>query len=276
MIRKIKFNKKISLLFLSSILIINTSFAIFYDIKKEDSNYYEAIKFVSENNILNGIGENLFAPNEVMTRAMLVQALYNMENHPIVETKNKYEDVVSGKWYENAIIWSAENGLINNISDNKFEPNKEIIKEDMIEILYNYIKYKKYDVVIEENTNLDSKQVLTRGEAAQIIKEFCDYYPMTDMGWIELNGNPTTGYIWVAKDYDEEIIKVFDYIYSPNNFNLVGNLGKFRFNIRALKQGNTKIVFNYMRPWEENAVNTVICEIEVDSNNEIHITRTVE
>ena len=81
--------KTLALLTIGTTLLANTSFASFKDINTNDW-YYDAVQYVSENNILNGTGEDLFSPSENMTRAMIVQALYNMEEKPEVEGANVY------------------------------------------------------------------------------------------------------------------------------------------------------------------------------------------
>jgi len=298
--------KTLVLLTIGATLLVNTSFASFKDINTNDW-YYDAVQYVSENNILNGTGEDLFSPSENMTRAMIVQALYNMEENPEFQGDNIYEDVEAGKWYENAIIWSSKNNIVSGVDENLFAPNTLITREQMVTILHNYAKYKGYDVSIGEDTNILSyndafelseyayspmqwacgaqiikgyegnllpKNNLTRAEFATIIYNFYSYYPRYDLGWVELKGNPTTGYTWTATGYDEEIVKVYDCTYSQEgDSDLVGQGGTFKFKLKSLKPGVTTVTFKYMRPWEEEAITTIVCEILIDENNYLQISR---
>lgn len=67
---------------------------------------------------------------------------------------------------------------------------------------------------------------------------------------IELKSNATTGYQWrLAKPVDDKIqFLSSDYI-APNT-NLMGAGGKEIWTFKAVKKGETKICFEYARPWE--------------------------
>ena len=45
----------------------------------EGSWYYDAVRFVNQNSLMNGIGRDTFAPDSNLSRAMLAQILYNKE-----------------------------------------------------------------------------------------------------------------------------------------------------------------------------------------------------
>ena len=48
--------------------------------------YHAAIDYAIENGTMNGIGNNLFAPDSNLNRAMLVQVLWNLEGNPEAST----------------------------------------------------------------------------------------------------------------------------------------------------------------------------------------------
>ncbi len=286
-------------------LLSSFSYATFSDVPSS-AWYHDAVKYVSENKILNGVGDNMFAPAGKMTRAMIVQALYNMEEEPDIIVKNLYDDVEIGKWYENAISWGVGSGIVKGVGNNKFSPNSYITKEQMITILHNYAKYKKYDVSVGEDTNILSyndaldlseyafepmqwacgakiivgsdgnllpKKELTRAEVATIIKNFKMYYARGSKAWVELEGNVTTGYVWSASQYDKNIVEVSDYEYtSPQDDTIVGQPGKFKFEMTALKEGSTEVIFRYARQGE-NAIKTIVCGVIVDSNGTIQLVQ---
>lgn len=54
--------------------------------------------------------------------------------------------MASGKYYEKAITWAAENGIVSGFSADTFGPDQNITREQMAAILYRYATYKKYDV----------------------------------------------------------------------------------------------------------------------------------
>lgn len=55
---------------------------------------------------MSGVSENQFDPSGKLTRAMLVQMLYNMESRPACDAENAFIDVPVGQWYTDAVIWA--------------------------------------------------------------------------------------------------------------------------------------------------------------------------
>ena len=124
----------------------------FTDVKSDDW-FYDAVKFVYENKIMKGVSDNEFAPNENLSRAMIVTILYRMENEPSASF-NKFGDVNADEWYGAAVAWASENGIVNGVSENEFAPNDNLTREQMAAIIYRYIKFKGKDVSVGENTNI--------------------------------------------------------------------------------------------------------------------------
>jgi len=122
-----------------------TEGAAFADILPTDW-FYDAVAFVSENGLMTGTSSDAFSPNLEMSRAMLVTVLYRMEGEPTVSAASAFEDVGSGNWYTNAVIWATERGIVNGFSDTVFAPNENITREQMAAILYRYAEYKEYDI----------------------------------------------------------------------------------------------------------------------------------
>ena len=54
----------------------------FTDVSEKDW-FYENVKYAYEQKLMNGVGENEFAPNSGLTRAMLVTILYRVEKEPV-------------------------------------------------------------------------------------------------------------------------------------------------------------------------------------------------
>ena len=89
---------------------------------------------------------------------------------------------------------------------------------------------------------------------------------------IELGGNPTTGYTWNYQIEDEAVVKVDEEIRYLGKNGVVGAPSKFTYTIYSLKAGNTKIKFEYKRPWEQTpADKVVIYEVRVKENGAIEV-----
>lgn len=68
---------------------------------------------------------------------------------------------------------------------------------------------------------------------------------------ITLDGNPSTGYTWEAKDLDATMIEqVGDPVFSSSNPGLVGAGGTLTLTFKALKAGAASLTLVYHRPWE--------------------------
>lgn len=124
--------------------------------------YVDAVKYVYENNIMNGTDDDSFSPEMTTTRGMIVTMLHRIENEPTA-TASGFEDVTAGAWYADAVAWAAANGVVNGVSETAFAPNSPITREQLVAILYRYAKFKGYDLSGGEETNIlsyaDSDQI---------------------------------------------------------------------------------------------------------------------
>lgn len=123
----------------------------FTDVKENDW-FYDSVKYAYENDLMKGISNTEFAPDSDVTRAMFVTVIYRMENEPQTG-KCAFTDVESGSYYENAVAWANENGIVSGISEECFAPNEPITREQMAAIIYRYAAFKGYDITTSSNTS---------------------------------------------------------------------------------------------------------------------------
>ena len=109
----------------------------FTDVSKE-SWYYDAVEFVSKNGLMNGISNDVFAPDANLSRAMLAQILYNKEGMPSVAENSAFTDVAPGEWYSNAVAWAAANNIVGGYGNGLFGPNDDITREQLAVMLWRY------------------------------------------------------------------------------------------------------------------------------------------
>lgn len=107
--------------------------------------FYEAVKYVYDKGMMNGVSDTAFAPYSNLTRGMIAQVLYNLEGKPAV-SGSAYTDVVADQWYNDAVNWAAQKGIVTGYGDGTFGPMDNITREQMAAILYRYAQYKGYDV----------------------------------------------------------------------------------------------------------------------------------
>lgn len=112
----------------------------------ENAWYYKEVYAADGLKLMGGISATEFDPMGSMTRAMLVTVLWRMEGSPDPSATNPFSDIADGLWYSKAVIWAAENGIVNGVSATAFAPNDPITREQIATILYRYTKAKGYDI----------------------------------------------------------------------------------------------------------------------------------
>ena len=143
-----------------------TSSMPFIDVNKTDW-YYGDVKYVYENKLITGYNDGkTFGPNDKITRAMIVTILYRMEGNPSVTGKSGFSDVADNVWYSKAIKWATDKGIVHGYNSDKFGPNDNVIKQDLMVILRNYAKYKKKDT----NVSFDLSSYSDRNKIASYAK----------------------------------------------------------------------------------------------------------
>lgn len=176
----------------------------FTDVNEGDW-FYDKVAYVYHHKLMTGTSETTFEPNATLTRAMMVQILYNKEGRPAATTNgNPYTDVPRDQWYYNAVQWAYENKITSGTSETTFEPNSEVTREQFARFMYNYagnpavsgkldfvdanqVSDWAYDAMVWANQNniilgkkksdgsvvLDPRGNATRAEAATILMGYC-------------------------------------------------------------------------------------------------------
>lgn len=105
--------------------------------------YESAVRYCLNNNYMNGESETKFNPNGTVSRAQMVQVLYNLEGQPgYTSGHTPFEDITPGSWYYNAVRWSEENGIASGTSATTFKPNAPVTREQVATFFANYAKFK--------------------------------------------------------------------------------------------------------------------------------------
>lgn len=105
--------------------------------------YESAVRYCLNNNYMNGESETKFNPNGTVSRAQMVQVLYNLEGQPgYTSGHTPFVDITPGSWYYNAVRWSEENGIASGTSATTFKPNAPVTREQVATFFANYAKFK--------------------------------------------------------------------------------------------------------------------------------------
>ena len=68
-----------------------------------------------------------------------------LQNTPIPNTANTFQDVTDDQWYSNAVLWAAEHEIVGGYGNGQFGPTDSITREQFAVILYNYAVYTGVD-----------------------------------------------------------------------------------------------------------------------------------
>ncbi len=109
----------------------------FKDINIDDW-FYNAVIFAYEINITSGISETEFAPQGKVTRGQFITMLCRAYDIPEM-TGDNFDDC-GNTWYTGYLAAAKQLGISNGVGDNKFAPEKEITREEMVTLIYNYLK----------------------------------------------------------------------------------------------------------------------------------------
>ena len=114
--------------------------------------YESAVRYAYTHDIMEGMSATTFQPNGTLSRAMAVQIFYNLEGQPDISGENlgyPYEDVNAQAWYGDAVYWARITGVATGYGDGTFQPSDNITRQEFAQMLYNYAKYKGYDLSAE-------------------------------------------------------------------------------------------------------------------------------
>ncbi|WP_339242130.1 S-layer homology domain-containing protein [Paenibacillus sp. FSL R5-0517] len=92
--------------------------------------------------IVQGTGENVFAPDRSITRAEFTAVLLRgLGLHsPISTEATSFTDVKTGSWYEDEVQTAVSYGLISGYADDSFRPNSEISRAEALTIVSRAMK----------------------------------------------------------------------------------------------------------------------------------------
>lgn len=131
--------------------------------------FYDAVMYLANNDIVKGISETQFGPDNSITRAEFVQILYNKNGTPAVSGSLPFADVKDGAWYASAVNWAYSNGIAKGTSAKAFSPDSKITRQDMAVMLTNYmsaVEKKALEKINDPVTFKDSTSIAAYAKTA--------------------------------------------------------------------------------------------------------------
>ncbi|MBR6825983.1 MAG: S-layer homology domain-containing protein [Oscillospiraceae bacterium] len=102
--------------------------------------YDRAVQYTFSHGLMKGTGEEVFSPTLPTTRAMAVTLLHRMEGSPETGT-HSFTDVVETAYYNKAVAWAVEAGIVTGVSPELFAADRPITREQLVTMLARYASY---------------------------------------------------------------------------------------------------------------------------------------
>ena len=119
----------------------NSVLNFFYDVPNE-AYYFEAVKWAVAQEITDGVGGNLFAPDQPCTRGQIVTFLWRAAGCPEPKRAGSFSDVAAESYYAKAVAWAAETGITGGTGEGKFSPDAACTRGEIVTLLYRYLQSK--------------------------------------------------------------------------------------------------------------------------------------
>ncbi|MBQ4565485.1 MAG: S-layer homology domain-containing protein [Oscillospiraceae bacterium] len=126
----------------------------------EDIWYADAVRFVTEQGWMEGMGNESFAPEEAVSRAMAVTVLWRMAGAPQAEFPySAYADLPDDLWYSQAAAWAyphimtgypivQEDPPVPTGIFLTFEAERSLTREQLAVVLYRYHRLQDPDITL--------------------------------------------------------------------------------------------------------------------------------
>ncbi len=103
--------------------------------------FYTAVMTVYGKGLFAGTAADRFDPQAAMTRGMFVTVLARLEGVDLsAYTTSVFDDVDQGSWYGKAVAWAADKGIVSGVGGGRFAPDKDMTREEMAVMLYQYMQ----------------------------------------------------------------------------------------------------------------------------------------
>ena len=163
---------------------------VFVDVTT-DSWYRWYVDFAMNAGLMRGVSETKFEPDSPMSRAMLVTVLWRLEGEPEA-AGSTFEDLAES-WYETAVRWAYENGIVKGVTESKFDPDGNVTREQIAAIFKRYADFKKIgtDAVASLDAFVDSGKIESYAKDAMSWAVGADLIRGTGGSKLDPKGNAT-------------------------------------------------------------------------------------
>lgn len=117
----------------------------FTDVK--DGDWYEAdVRYVYDNKLMNGVSDTAFGAQDATTRGMIATIFHRLAGSPETGEKLVFTDVSPDAWYQHAVCWAKQTGVMAGYSNDIFAPDDAVTREQLAAIFCNHAKLNGSDI----------------------------------------------------------------------------------------------------------------------------------
>ena len=109
----------------------------FHDIDRNAWSY-DGIQYCVARGLMSGTDTHTFLPGGVTTRAQLVQVLYHLAGDPDMTGVTTPFTDLTADWYQAAVAWAYETGVVDGTSPTTFSPSRPVTREQAAVLLMRY------------------------------------------------------------------------------------------------------------------------------------------
>ena len=111
--------------------------------------YSVPVLWADQNNVVFGYEDGTFRPERTCTRGEMVTFLWRLAYCPEPSSmESRFTDVKKGSYYEKAVLWAAEQGIVSGVSDTLFCPKQPVKRSEVVALLYRMDGSPSYDTSI--------------------------------------------------------------------------------------------------------------------------------
>ena len=113
-----------------------------------------AIVYLTEKQILDGVGNKKFNPNGLVTREQLAKMVVGAFAKDAVAGSNAFTDVDNNAWYAPFVLKAQASGIVNGLGDGTFGVGMNVTRQDMCVMIYNAAKANGYNMEADSSTKV--------------------------------------------------------------------------------------------------------------------------
>lgn len=115
----------------------------------------DSIDYVAGRGLFGSSTDGKFQPDTAITRADFVSALGRLSGVNVSGCQtSSFTDVIADSYYLPYVEWAYEKGIIKGIGNNRFAPDRAIIREEIAVILQNYAKATGYKLPVTREATI--------------------------------------------------------------------------------------------------------------------------